>query len=1089
MTDVLGPLVRTLAAALGKNADATAIADALWLAAAPTAERMALGSAPEPSHAEVVPAPQTAQGTPETAEPAPPRLEEDTNAATLYESLPDARPVPGVSVTVTGGRDLPRATELRRALRPFKRRYPRGKRSALDLDATVRDFRRSGELAPVFSPSPEPWFELLLVIDTSPSMAVWNNTNTEFATLLAGLGAFRRVRTWGLWPSNDPTVTDHQGRPIAPGQASSSDGRRLVIVLSDCVAPGWRQPETWRLLRRWGATAPLALLNPLPSRLWHRTGLNLPAIRVKQRRPALKNTDLDFQLPLLLRTLPGAENADWQALPTLTFSPHSLARWADTLMRGAPHGYDAVLIPRTGLLPSRFRTPQTSHRMNPDPTEAFLRTASPTAVRLAALCSPFTELSLPLLHLIRQRLLPKAGVGDLAELLTSPLVHIKMHQDAPPVVVFAPASRERLAGHLSRRDAWLTHDALSRHIAARSFGGAENIRAAAVSDAERVPGELIPFARASNELLTLLREGEPTRPVLALQPPKTSTTPRTTPSLRGLPDRKRSAAVLIGVPHRRNSLQGMVADLTGMRSFLTSPDGWSLPNDRCITLPNPRVENEVIEAIRRACSMADDTVLLYFLGHAEVDPSGRTTWLLEHGLDQSRRIRRLYYDLIIRALDEVTPQHIMLILDHGESAAASLAPNDWVPNARMASRRVDIQTLFAGSAHGTPGRGSLTQRILQMATQGVPGGPEFLDLRAISSLLEKPDITSRADVFSSDSSLPMPAFARNRAWPQEEISAHFDSTIEEAYNVTRERLREALPRTYRGAYQREADRLLSALLDFAVKFINGTEQADSKRELIDAVQGFLGRRGFSTEREVLHGQRRADIVWRSKSAAFVVEMMNNDVDPLRSSFGPLSYHLMLSRQTHAGAPDILDCVSTVVADPLDDVAISLDEGPCLVVIRLPAPDFSAPDPLSATVESACDELLGESIAFSSDDDMSTGWDLNDVELPAGLTDLTIQGITPDSESIVWETVEEYEHGLILGRVTVDAELTLEGVMHKSDYAGADVRLLEDLNDHMVEVSLNRRAQLVFDARQDLEAPVELQFSGMNAPESHPHDSM
>ncbi|MFE8948503.1 hypothetical protein [Streptomyces sp. NPDC007856] len=112
--------------------------------------------------------------------------------------------------------------------------------------------------------------------------------------------------------------------------------------------------------------------------------------------------------------------------------------------------------------------------------------------------------------------------------------------------------------------------------------------------------------------------------------------------------------------------------------------------------------------------------------------------------------------------------------------------------------------------------------------------------------------------------------------------------------------------------------------------------------------------------------------------------------------------------------------------------------------------------------------------------------LNGVELPHGLTDLTIQGVTPVPNSIVWDTVEEYEHGLVLGQVTVDAELALEGVMHKDDHylAGPGVRLSEDLNDHMVEVSLYRSAQLVFDARRESEQ-IELEFRGTNAPESHP----
>ncbi|MEU3937221.1 SAV_2336 N-terminal domain-related protein [Streptomyces sp. NPDC029044] len=1133
VAEALDALVRALAGALGEDADADAIADALWLAAAPAAASAGASDGPPgPAPADATgqePEPPSVADTEAPASPHP-VAPEDSGTAVLYERLPDAQPAAGVSVSVPGGRDLPRALELRRALRPFKRRYARGRRLDLDLDATVRDYRRTGELSPVLGPAPEPWFELLLVVDASPTMAVWQNTIAEFTTLLAGLGAFRRVRAWSLRPGPDPVVTDHQGRPVAPGQAVSADGRRLVVVVSDCVAPGWRRPQTWRLLRGWGTKGPVALLNPLPSRLWHRTGLDLPAIRVGQRRPALRNTDLTFHVPLLLRTLPGAGDADWQALPTLTFSPHSLARWAETFMRGSPRGYDAVLVPSTGIVPSPFPTPNAERRPGPDPTEVFLRTASPFAVRLAALSSPFGVLSLPLMHLIRQQLLPEASVGDLAEVLTSPFVTVQPYEDGPPVIVFDDATRERLTSLLSRRDAWRTYDALSRHIAARAPGGAQDVQATATFEPERMPPALYPFARASNELLALLRAGAQRVPAPARERPALpapvptdlmSTAPVPTASVptdpmpgRRLPDPAHSTALLIGVSRSgKGSLPGVEADLAGMRSFLTSPEGWNLLPDRCVSLVNPRGAAEVLDAVTQACDTTD-TVLLYFAGHGRVDKRGRAAWQLATDEEPDSRVSALFtFRRIAHILDHPRFRHLMLILDHDGGPEAFQELESWDPQTGQGP--LGMQVLFADRARDITSERSLTGELLRVATVGVPNGPEFLDLHTISTYLSNSGTLPRPHARVRFDGPSAPAFARNRAGelpasstgPNEDEGVGATEPVDPLYESVRQSLRSALPRTYQGVYRREADRLLRALLAFAESFIDGAEQADSEATLADAVQDYLADREIFTDREI---HPDVDVGWSSEAGLFEIRVARYGAGRSWNAEPSVSFELVLDHEGRAWMTDLVECVTADTSE-----AFPGDEKSCLVVMRLPVPrhrvhdaeaaavDQDEPeiddpslgtrwfsrDDVSDAVDSACERLLGEAFADASDADAMDGaWALHGVALPPGLTDVTIQDITPDTQSIIWDTVEEYEEGLVLGQVTVDVRLVLEGLMHKSDYALTmrEVRLLYEVNDHMVEVSVERSAQLVFDARRESE-DLELEFRGTNAVEPNPHD--
>ena len=166
-------------------------------------------------------------------------------------------------------------------MRPFKRPWVTGRESQLDLKATIDDYSRSLELIPVFRPAPERWFELVIVVDRSISMAVWQETISEFTQVLRGTGAFRKLHEWDMDLEQDRLILHGpRGQVIVPEQMNSPDGRRLTLVVSDCSSEGWYRGLAWSVIREWARTVPIALVNPLPPKLWRRTGLDMPAVRV-----------------------------------------------------------------------------------------------------------------------------------------------------------------------------------------------------------------------------------------------------------------------------------------------------------------------------------------------------------------------------------------------------------------------------------------------------------------------------------------------------------------------------------------------------------------------------------------------------------------------------------------------------------------------------------------------------------------------------------------------------------------------------------------------------------------------------------------
>ncbi|MFE2313871.1 SAV_2336 N-terminal domain-related protein [Streptomyces sp. NPDC059441] len=523
MPDQLGRVLDALISCLDNDIDAHTLADALWLAAASSIPNGVTMEANEPSSAvnmserQAIDRPRTERKSSNSAVQShhvSVQVGAPADAYQLYEDLKDTpTSLSGPSVSVPAGRSLSQTVELGRSLRPFMRRYPHGRRTGLDMQATIDSYASGGELVPVLAPLPEPWFDVVVVTDTHLTTEVWRGAIEEFISLLQNTGAFRHVRRWRLsTDGNDPYVTDSRGHFVNVVSSAGSENRRLFLIMSDCTAPAWYESKVWQLLRQWAARAPLSIASPLPSRLWHRTALDLPAVHVRNRTPGGSNAELRVSTPPHLQWVM-KQGEPYMAIPTLTLTAHSLQRWAYGFVRGAPEGYEAVMVGPYGNAPSPFLSyVQPSAEVGSaeaavKAAQAFMHMASPAAVRLAALSCSFGRLTLPLLQLIRQEVVRDANNDDIAELLTSSLLSVDTANQGPPLITFTNQARDQLSTVASRHDAWQTYETLSRYIAQRTRLPSKSLDAVAALSADQLPEDLQPFAYASQDLLKALRKG------------------------------------------------------------------------------------------------------------------------------------------------------------------------------------------------------------------------------------------------------------------------------------------------------------------------------------------------------------------------------------------------------------------------------------------------------------------------------------------------------------------------------------------------------------------------------------------------------
>jgi superfamily II DNA or RNA helicase len=465
----------------------------------------------------------------------------DTTAAVSVWLKDDsaAASIPASPVSMGRARALPNALEIGRALRPLRRPRPSRARQGLDLDATVDHYTRTGVLVPRLVPVPEPWQEAVVVVDRGTSMAVWDETVRALTKVLRTLSAFRSIQVWHLeHPSGAaPLLRDHRGHalPRDPSHAlHRQPAHRLLLVVSDCAAPAWREEILWRTLHTWGLTAPVALVNPLPKRLWQRSGLDLPRTTATAPVPASPGRLLAYRRPRLLpEDAPGTH--PWQALPVLQFDPGQMLSWARTVMRTDPHGCAAVLVPASGSMPSRSRAPHPSD-VRPDThaatdirataaAVAFTDNPRSPAVRLAVAASSLEAFTLPVLDVLRERLVPEAAVADIAEFLTAGLLTAARQEDAELVYRFHPAAAGHLRGLLSRDQAWDAHVVLTDHLAAHPQAP-RGILAALHSpeSREHLPAGLRPLAQAAAATARLLglEPAEPAEPTPARYVPSSA---------------------------------------------------------------------------------------------------------------------------------------------------------------------------------------------------------------------------------------------------------------------------------------------------------------------------------------------------------------------------------------------------------------------------------------------------------------------------------------------------------------------------------------------------------------------------------------
>ena len=332
---------------------------------------------------------------------------------------------PGRPVRVPGHHPISNPIQLRRALRPL-RRYRRPSWTAqLDETATANLIAETSLLQLVHRPEALRSKDLLLVVDDGTSMRLWQDLAAELQRLLRNLGAFRRVIAIGV-DSDRADRAEVHARPFAlrpgslPRQGGGPRHSPAVLVLSDGVGAGWRSGAMQEFLDRHCAHSTVAVLQPLPPTLWSGTALQPTRLTLTAPVGGTPNQRLgsgDPLLPDVISVLPAVP------VPLIELSAGQLRGWA--LLAAAGGTVTLPVIDARAPAPAGPTAGRQAVEQAPAEARlaAFRTAASPQAYQLAAHLSTVQPLTLPVMRVVQEAVLPRSHPGYLAEVFLGGLLH------------------------------------------------------------------------------------------------------------------------------------------------------------------------------------------------------------------------------------------------------------------------------------------------------------------------------------------------------------------------------------------------------------------------------------------------------------------------------------------------------------------------------------------------------------------------------------------------------------------------------------------------------------------------------------------
>ncbi|MGB0564140.1 MAG: SAV_2336 N-terminal domain-related protein, partial [Spirulinaceae cyanobacterium] len=267
-------------------------------------------------------------------------------------------------------------------------------------------------------------------------------------------------------------------------------GRRLVLLASDCTSAAWSDGAWLAFLRQWGARVPVTVLQLLPEVMWRQTALGQSeGVQLGATVPGAVSPRLRLERETWWLEEDELPTPDLVPVPVISLEPYGLRAWARVMAgvaqaRLAGYGFSAL---------DQLESDDEAAVLALDGAalfERFWATASPLARRLAALMAA-TSVTLPIVRLIQQVMVPRSSTVQVAEVFLSGMLELAAGDVDPERrrYEFVTGVRELLLDTIPRWEALSVIEQVSGFVGRRLGVSLREFEAMVLGEGEEIVDE------------------------------------------------------------------------------------------------------------------------------------------------------------------------------------------------------------------------------------------------------------------------------------------------------------------------------------------------------------------------------------------------------------------------------------------------------------------------------------------------------------------------------------------------------------------------------------------------------------------------